>query len=243
VSGSQTGIIMNIKDIKLNNSNDFIKTGEISTDRFSSWLARTRQAQKNGEAVDVPCGDCTACCNSSYFIHIKSVETVTMAKIPGELMFPAPGMPKGNVLLGYDKKGRCPMFINSKCSIYDYRPETCRTYDCRIFTATGLLPGDDKALISRQAGRWKFKFDSNDDLRALSALRAAVQFITSYAGLFPAGFIPGNTPQQAMVAIKVYEVFLDMAGENETGMYLNPDKKIIKSVMDIYQRFERDKNS
>ena len=33
------------------------------------------------------------------------------------------------------------MLVDGRCSIYEHRPRTCRTYDCRIFTATGLDVG------------------------------------------------------------------------------------------------------
>ncbi len=38
------------------------------------------------------------------------------------------------------------------------RPQTCRTYDCRIFPAAGLGMDDDEGLIARQARRWQFSF-------------------------------------------------------------------------------------
>ena len=217
-----------------------MKDLEIKTDRFSVWLDQTRRIQKTGEAVNVPCGECTACCRSSYFIHIKSSESGTIANIPEALMFPAPGLPEGNVLLGFDKKGNCPMFRDKRCSIYDYRPETCRTYDCRLFIATGLHPGDDKPLISRQVRRWKFDFYDNADFKNFSAVRAAAKFINEHAGLFPAGFIPGNIPQQAMIAIKVYEAFLNTGGDSEKYLQLNPDNNLIKTIIGIYEKFERD---
>ena len=212
---------------------------EIATEGFSSWLNRIRESQKTGEAVNVPCGDCTACCTSSYFIHIKPGETGTISKIPGKLMFPAPGLPKGNLLLGFDKKGRCPMFINNLCSVYDNRPETCRTYDCRIFTATGLQPGDDKALISRQVKRWKFKFENDLDLCDYSAVHNASGFITRYAGSFPAGFIPINIPQQAMIAIKTYEVFLkpECINIDKEEIRISVVEEIVKSIIEAYKKF------
>jgi len=226
------------KKIKPDNIDKFSEGSGISTDEFSSWLEQIRRSQKTGEPVNVPCGGCSACCISSYFIHIKPCETGTIAKIPKELMFPAPGLPAGNVLLGYNKKGHCPMFIGCKCSIYKYRPETCRTYDCRIFTATGMQPDDDKVLISRQVNRWKFKFENGRDLKEFSAVRAAARFINEHAESFPEGFIPVNSPQRALVAIKVYKVFLDHAYENEKETVLKPDQKIIKAVIDSYKNFE-----
>ena len=76
---------------------------------FSTWLRRTRDAQVDDTGADVPCGECIACCRSSYFIHVAPEEIQTLARIPGELLFPAAGLPKGNVVMGYDENGCCPM--------------------------------------------------------------------------------------------------------------------------------------
>ena len=84
---------------------------EIPTEGFSAWLDRTRLAQKGDAGADVPCGNCKACCTSGYFIHIGPEETATLARIPKQLVFRAPGLPKGHVLMGYDESGRCPMFV------------------------------------------------------------------------------------------------------------------------------------
>ena len=222
------------------NENKSAKDREILTDRFSIWLEGIRHTQKTGQTADVPCGECTACCTSSYFIHIKPHELTTIAKIPKGLMFPAPGLPKGNVLLGFNEKGHCPMFIDNKCSIYDYRPQTCRVYDCRILTASGLHPGDDKMKISRQVDRWRFNYTDDSDRQYSAAVRAAAEFINKYAESFPAGFIPVNAPQRAMIAVKVYHVFLNFINKNETTV--NSDPGIIQAVIDAFEKFERDEN-
>src|SRR5204862_263741 len=87
-----------------------------------------------------------------------SVALDTLAHIPPALLFPAPRMPAGHVLLGYDENGCCPMLVDGGCSIYDHRPRTCRTYDCRVFPAAGIDISDDgdKGPIAHQARRWRF---------------------------------------------------------------------------------------
>src|SRR5262249_23063586 len=112
---------------------------------FSTWLAATRRALGSDADVDVPCGTCTAGCTASYFIHVRPDETRTLARIPKALLFPAPGLPKGHKVMGYGENGHCPMLVDNACSIYADRPQTCRTYDCRVFPASGIEP-DDKPL-------------------------------------------------------------------------------------------------
>ena len=159
----------------------------------------------------MPCGGCTACCRSSQFVHIAPDETDTLAHIPAALLFPAPRMERGHVLLGYDERGHCPMLTDRGCSIYEHRPRTCRTYDCRIFPATGLAVdhGDAaKADIARQARRWRFAFPADDDHRRSEAVRAAAAACQGAASRAPAGVVPPTTTQVAVRAIETYEEFL-----------------------------------
>jgi len=217
---------------------ELIQEKGISTDRFSSWLRITRRAQITGEGADVLCGECTACCTSSYFIHIGPNETQTLDRIPKKLLFPAPGLARGNVLLGYAENGHCPMFINNQCSIYEDRPLTCRNYDCRIFAATGLSVDDDRVSIARQARRWKFDFPTARDRKEFSAIQAAAKFLGEHADLFPAGFVPGNMTQLAVLAIKVYDVFLDFPNTYENAERTDLNQGTVKAIIETCKRFE-----
>lgn len=175
---------------------------------FSAWLREARSAQGSEAGAVVPCGDCRGCCTSSYFIHIGPDEEGALSRIPKALLFPAPGLPRGHVLMGYDDQGHCPMFREGACSIYADRPRTCRTYDCRIFPATGLAPGEDKPRIARQAARWRFDFPAEADHADFRALQDAARFLRERAADFPPGFVPANPPQLALVALKVHRAFL-----------------------------------
>jgi Fe-S-cluster containining protein len=126
--------------------------------QFSTWLADMRAALRGQRDSDVPCDGCTACCRSSQFVHIGPDEVDTLAHIPAALLFPAPGLAEGNVVLGHDENGHCPMLIDDKCSIYEHRPWTCRTYDCRIFAATGVGVDEDKPAIAHRVALWRFDF-------------------------------------------------------------------------------------
>jgi Fe-S-cluster containining protein len=144
---------------------DLLDAGE-----FLAWRRDLRAASRGERDAEVPCGSCTACCTSSQFVHIAPDETDALAHIPSELLFPAPLMPRGNVLLGYDEHGHCPMLVDGACSIYEHRPRTCRTYDCRVFTAAGVAA--DKPAIAARAARWRFTYADDDGARAHEAARA-----------------------------------------------------------------------
>ena len=207
--------------------------------RFSSWLRGTRSALVSENTADVPCGACTACCTSSYFIHVGPKETQTLARIPGELLFAAPGLPKGNVLLGYDESGRCPLLIDDRCSIYEQRPLTCRSYDCRVFAAAGIAA--DRALITQRAGRWRFSYPTARERDQHAAVRAAARFLQERAEYFPGGAVPGNPAlgnpaHVAILAVKVYDVFLKH--DVEFGTTVASAAEVVKAVMASSAAFE-----
>ncbi len=183
--------------------------GPLDAGSFSSWLTQMRDALAEEGASDVPCGTCTACCTSSQFVHVGPDESDTLAAIPAELLFPAPGLPAGHRLLGYDEQGRCPMLVDGACSIYARRPRTCRTYDCRVFAASGVDPTeDDKPLIAARAGRWRFAHPTPDDQRAHDAVRAAATYLQAPADELPAELVASSATRRAVLAVEIHERFL-----------------------------------
>ncbi len=154
---------------------DLTAADALAAGDFSTWLA----GLEDPEGAGVPCAGCTACCTSSQFVHIGPDETDTLAHIPAELLFPAPRRPQGHFVLGYDERGHCPMLVDNQFSIYEHRPQTCRTYDCRIFPATGVAVGADKPLIARQTARWRFSFPTDADRIDREAVQAAASSLSS----------------------------------------------------------------
>ncbi len=183
-------------------------TAHLPAGDFSSWLRSFRNALLRESGMDVPCGDCIGCCSSHQFIHVRPDESRTLARIPKNLLAAAPGLPKGTMLMGYDRKGFCPMMKKGTCSIYEHRPLTCRIYDCRAFAAAGLVPGgENKTRIIEQVRCWKFGYPSVHDREEHEAVQAAAKFIRDHAPCFPGGRVPDDPGQLAILAIKAYTVF------------------------------------
>lgn len=212
---------------------------DLPAGRFSSWLRRMRSAMVHDNGMDVPCGECNACCRSFQFIRIRPEETRTLSRIPRRLLFPAPLLPEGNVLLGYDENGLCPMLINGRCSVYEHRPLACRNYDCRIFSAAGIAAGGrDKATITRRIRRWKFSCPAKRDRERHSAVQAAARFLRNRAECFPAGSLPADPTQVAVLAVKVYGVFLNDKKKSCKIEGGSPDFKVAKAIMKANEKFE-----
>ena len=170
--------------------------GELAAGEFASWLTDMRAALRGERHAEVPCDGCTACCTSSQFVHIAPEETDTLAHIPKDLVFPAPGLPQGHVVLGYDERGHCPMLVDDHCSIYAHRPRTCRTYDCRIFPATGIDVADgdaSKVRIAQRARRWRFTYSNASDRDAHARLKETAIVVRATGD---------NATQRAVLAIE-----------------------------------------
>lgn len=192
---------------------------ELPAGRFSEWIAGAVAAEAAGGDVDVPCGSCSACCRSSYFIHVQPHEVEALRRIPVALRFPAPGLPAGNVVLGYDERGHCPMLVDDRCSIYVHRPLTCRAYDCRVFAAAGLSPeADGKAAIAERVRRWRFDHFTVTDEAEHAATVAAAAFLSERADCFPDGATPTSAGQLATSAVKVHSVFLEQDGAGHVAI-------------------------
>lgn len=206
--------------------------GELPAGDFSSWLAGMQGAIREGAGSDVPCGSCTACCTSSQFVHIGPDETDTLSHVPAALLFPAPRLPRGNVVMGYDERGHCPMLVDDRCSIYEHRPRTCRTYDCRVFPATGLGIDDlDRALIARQVRRWRFGLPTEADGSRRDALRAAAAFLQAHRTSLPEGAVPANVTQLAVLAIEIHEAFLRPDDETGQPSVFEPDPEVVRAAI------------
>jgi uncharacterized protein len=174
---------------------------------FGPWLRVMRDAVRGERGSDVPCNGCTACCRASQFILVEPDERATLARIPSELLFPAPQMPRGHQVLGYDERGHCPMLVDDRCSIYEHRPRACRAYDCRVFAATGVeLDDPTKAEVLARVRSWRFRTDGDDDRARHDALRAAARFLQVHADELAIGRSPTAL---AGLAVEVHEEFLD----------------------------------
>jgi uncharacterized protein len=205
---------------------------ELAAGDFSSWISEIRAALRGERGADVPCGSCTACCTSSQFVHIGPDETDTLSRIPTELLFPAPGLPTGHVLLGYDERGHCPMLVDNKCTIYEDRPRTCRVYDCRIFPAADVAIDDgDKVEIARQVRRWRFTHPNQADRDRHDAVRAAASYIAEHADLLPNRSVLTNSTEVAVLAVQIHDVFLSPDGETDRVTSIDPDIDVVRRAV------------
>jgi Fe-S-cluster containining protein len=182
----------------------------VDAGEFGAWLDEMRTALLEDRDTEVACGTCVGCCTSSLYIVLRPADARVLPHVPAEYVVESPRLPAGQRVMGYDARGHCPMLRDGKCTVYALRPQTCRTFDCRIFAAAGIdAGGPDKAPISTQARRWEFTYASEEARRAHAAIRAAAQFMRNDATSFPPGAAPSRPAEVAVAALQTYELFLD----------------------------------
>jgi Fe-S-cluster containining protein len=175
---------------------------------LADWVDHFLETMKGEGPGSVPCGECVGCCTSSKFILVRPSDFKAKAVIPEELLFPAPGLPKGFLLMGYNELGHCPMFRNGKCSIYESRPETCRQYDCRVLAATNASLEGESETIADQVNSWRFSFEKSASADAANAIRRSMKFLKQHSMSFPEEYIPVTETQLSALAVRIHREFM-----------------------------------
>jgi Fe-S-cluster containining protein len=198
---------------------------------FSEWLRAMRAALASHGGMEVACGSCRGCCVSSYYVKVRAHETRAAAAIGEENLEPGPPGNNGSRLMGFRDNGHCLMLREGNCSIYEDRPETCRSYDCRIYTAANMLAGEDKPVINQRIARWQFTYDDDRARAEHNAVIAAANYLRQHPVRFPSGRIPSRPSEIAVLAVKAYAVFLDPPSD---------DADIRAGLIKAVQEFNRD---
>ena len=175
---------------------------ELPAGDFATWLAAFQAALRDEGDSDVPCDGCTACCSSGQFVHIGPDETDTLAHIPAELRFPAPGLPGGHVVLGYDEHGRCPMLADRR--VLDLRAPSADVPHVRlpgVRAAAGVDPA--KEPLGARVRRWRFSYPTVDDRQLHTDVRAAARLAGERSDAVTTGTRP-RTP--AAIAVHAVEI-------------------------------------
>jgi Fe-S-cluster containining protein len=196
---------------------------------FSRWLHATIATLGRDVPADVPCGSCNACCRTFHQIHLRPGENRARKRLPREYLSAAGGLPPGYLLLGYTESGACPVLIDGRCTIYEDRPLVCRTYDCRMYAASGVEP--DRAEIAAQVCRWSFAYPASEDRELHQAVLAAVRFIRSERACLPGDAAREQPIRVATLAVYAHGMFLPGA---TTGLRRRPvsDRDRIHAVAD-----------
>jgi Fe-S-cluster containining protein len=121
-----------------------MKMGNKPSGSVTTFLRFWNKRLENGR-VDVPCGQCTACCRSPRVQADLTVDE--LAAFPDAVHHPELMGSATKWALPKRDDGSCKYLIDDKCSIYNRRPRSCRMYDCRIHLLMGVMDGDDQIMV------------------------------------------------------------------------------------------------
>lgn len=127
----------------------------------------------------VRCGSCTTCCRAGYRIDLRPDEGEGLDVVEEG----------GHRQVRRREDGSCIHLGEHGCTVYEKRPEVCRTYDCRLMALAGTPLGSnptlrvDPTLMRQTSERWRFDLSTREDIAAALAYRLAVHVLFRISGL------------------------------------------------------------
>jgi Fe-S-cluster containining protein len=85
-----------------------------------------------GDAGPVPCAGCSACCYYPGIVVDEKRDRKRLAMLTERNH-------DGELVLQRRADGACAHLGERGCVIYEHRPSACRSFDCRAFSAMGLV--------------------------------------------------------------------------------------------------------
>jgi hypothetical protein len=117
------------------------------------------------------------------------------------------------------------MLVAGACSIYEDRPRTCRTYDCRVFAAVAVEPDPEtQPEIAARTRRWRFTVETPDERERIGAAARAAIWLRAHATELPDGIAPVNPTQLAVLAVEVHDLFLAPPEPDPAGIVAAVDR-------------------
>ena len=101
----------------------------------------------------------------------------------------------------------------------------------------------DKELINLRIRRWKFSYPAESDRKEHFTVQAAATFLREHADCFPDGFVPSNPAQLAILAIKVYDVFVTCPDASNSARRTPTDLEVAGAVIEKMRQFEASLNT
>jgi hypothetical protein len=92
--------------------------------------------------------------------------------------------------------------------------------------------GSDKSVINERVRAWRFTYADESDRAAHRAVEAAAAFIREKREYFPCGRAPTAPTGIAVLAVKVYELFLHEAAARRDATELASDVVAMAKAFD-----------
>lgn len=130
-----------------------------------TWYRHSlKGARKPFIGQSVPCGTCTQCCRGVEVQLVTGADDPTLYLLDPEATIPT---------LARQADGSCVYLRENLCTIYQYRPFVCRTFDCRAHLITDVrVPAH---LYEAAAEKFEVVCKAPGDREWLERVRATVE--------------------------------------------------------------------
>jgi Putative zinc- or iron-chelating domain len=192
-----------------------LTTGELHPARDGGDPEVYLASMAQGPQPPVPCNGCATCC-----YHTR-VDVYPDQERPEDVpFFDTETDPDGAVWLRKRADGACVHLADEGCSIYEHRPQSCRRYDCRIWSLFGTTDGMEG---DRHTPVWNFR----------PRTRRGRVYLTAYqtAGMLAAAHLKreGQIASAPAVATRAREFLPDLLQSLDTLSRL-PREEMIKTL-------------
>jgi len=157
--------------------------------KFAAVARRISRERTSGASAVVNCGTCTMCCREPQRVELTPAELVNpVLRHDGEHLLRQPG-------------GACTHLVDGRCEVYDQRPRSCRTFDCRALAVAMCkalsAPGVTRAGYSRVAR----PFDAEDVAYATAVHKNLLRIVARAPGVdaVDAGCAAASVPEDEVV--------------------------------------------
>ena len=195
----------------------------------SEILYSYRHGLLEGDDCVVSCGSCTSCCESGLAICIDASEVETLNSIPQEQVVEILDLPYKHFHLE-PVVGRCPMFLESHCTIYDTRPRACRQFDCRTIALTeSQPPGETDSKLTNKIEDFLITDPWRDDEIGQVALQRARNIYQKQRAFFIALNIQESSADEVMAIVVLFGILRGEISEPSS------DEEVLRDFLDQFR--------
>jgi hypothetical protein len=157
--------------------------------KFAAVARRISRERMGGASAVVDCGTCTMCCREPQRIELTSAELASPVL-----------RHDGKYLLRQSDRS-CTHLVDGCCEVYDQRPRSCRTFDCRALAVAMCkaqsAPGVTRAGYSRVTP----PCDAEDIAYATAVHKELLRVVANAPGVdaVDAGYASAGAPESEVV--------------------------------------------
>jgi len=157
--------------------------------KFAAVARRISRERADGASAVVDCGTCTMCCREPQRVELTSAELASpVLRHDGKHLLRQPD-------------GSCTHLVDGACEVYDRRPRSCRTFDCRALAVAMCKALSAPGVTRAGYGRVAPPCDAEDVAYATAVHKNLLRIVARAPGVdaVDAGCAAAGAPEDEVV--------------------------------------------